>query len=188
MSQNFKNFTPNENKNSEWLRLEQGDNKIRLVTGYEPIAKHYNPATKKSVVCVGKDSGCELNHKERFQVKFLCWTIDRKDGQMKLAELPYSVITQIAKLRTSEDYGFELLPDYDLTIKREGEGLETEYSVIPARKSTPLTETELEELKSKKDPTDIVNSMKEKQIEKEEKVENSTEDLYPNYEGEVKGF
>ena len=180
--QSFKNFEKKENKNSGWIKFEKGDTKIRLMTGYEPIGKHFDQTTSKSNICVGQDNGCELNHKERFQVKYLAWAIDRKDQELKLVELPYSVVAQIKDLADNEEYKFELLPEYDLTIKRTGEKLETEYKVIPARQNTPVTPEEAEMLKDKKDPADIIQAMIEKSQKPQEvetKVEYAGEEIDP---------
>jgi hypothetical protein len=43
----------------------------------------------------------------------------------------------------SEQYRFDNLPPYDVTINKKGSGLETEYKVLPDRTDTPLTEKEM---------------------------------------------
>jgi len=146
-----------------WFRFQDGENKIRIVSGFEPLGKHFDAKTKKSTVCVGKDKGCVFHEGDtRTPVKYLTWIIDRADGEIKIAELPYTVIKALSELRVTDEYTFEGTPPYDITVKKKGEGLETEYAVMPARKNTELTNEEKEAIGNKKDISDIVEAMKEK--------------------------
>jgi hypothetical protein len=143
------------------MNLERGENKIRILSEFEDYGTHYD--NKKSVVCLGKDKCSYCQNGERAKVQYLGWVIDRKDGEIKLLRFGSSVSKQITELARSDEYGFDSVPDYDLTIKKTGEGLETEYVVIPARKSTVLTEDEkVRYLDKFKSPKDIIEKMKEK--------------------------
>ena len=136
------NYTKND-----WLKLTDGDNKIRLIS-YESAVRpsHYIPSLKKYFVCVGKDNGCtfevEAEVKKRDDdgnvvmqidgktpvtekkmvhrpgIKILMWVIDRKDNKVKIAEFPTSVAKAIKELKSTVDYGFEDIPPYDITVKR----------------------------------------------------------------------
>lgn len=171
---------------SEWLTLETGDNKIRIVSEYEPLAKHFSGKGQKPVTCIGEKNGClrcqdmkewEEAHKndEKKQpnphkptVKFLFWVIDRRDGKFKIAELGWSVIKAIGDLESNTEYAFNketCLPDYDLTIKKtvkDASPSGTEYSVIPARSNTPLTPEEVAALAELTPIKKIVDGIKSK--------------------------
>ena len=55
--------------------------------------------------------------------KFLCHVIDRKDGKIKLAELPYTIGTTIAGYQSDEDYKFDGFPmPYDIKVNAVGAG------------------------------------------------------------------
>lgn len=146
-----------------WMSLVEGDNKIRIVSEFEDYGNHFNNATKKSVICIGKENCelCKVGDKPR--VQFLGWVIDRKDNKVKLLRIGYQIFEQISNLAKSEDYAFGSVPEYDITIKRSGKGLETDYAVLASRKNSELTEEEkalvLEKIKPLKD---IIDTMKAK--------------------------
>ena len=147
----------------KWMNLQEGDNKIRIVSEFEDYGQHYNQATNKSVVCLGKEKCpiCRMGDKAR--VQYLGWVIDRSDGRIKLLRIGHQIFKQIGELSRNEEYYFDIVPDYDITIKRVGQGLETEYTVIPARQNTPLTEDEKKQIEEiVKDPKQIIEGMKTK--------------------------
>lgn len=133
-----------------WLTLEEGDNKVRIVSEYEVLGKHW--AMKKATVCVGKDAGCvfckpsnENEKGEKPNVKFLMHVIDRRDGELRIAEVGWTVVKAIADLQQDSEYGFEDLPPYDINIKKTVKGTQpsdTEYTVIAGRSNTELTAEE----------------------------------------------
>ncbi len=148
--------------NDSWLKLVDGDNRIRIISEFEDYGVHYLKDEKKSVICIGKDQ-CKLCKKNiEVRCQFLGWVIDRSDNQVKLFRTGYSVIKQISELAKSSEYGFEGIPPYDIIINKKGQGLETKYSVLPARQNTPLTESELQLITTLEDPKEIINNMKEK--------------------------
>lgn len=151
---------------SDWLNLKEGSNKIRIVSNFVDYGVHSvkEEGKYKSVVCVGKENGCPYcAEKLPVKIQFLGWVIDRKDGEVKLLKIGWTIAEKLRNLKESEDYGFEDLPDYDIDIIRTGEGLDTEYDVIPARKSTELTEEEKKKISETiKDPQEIIDKMKEK--------------------------
>jgi len=163
----FQDYPDSEDKygisGGDWMTLEAGDNKIRIVSEFMDYAEHYDNEKKRSFICLGKENCpyCQAGDKPR--VRYLGWVIDRKDSKIKLLRIGHSIFKQIGVLAKDEEYGFEDLPEYDMTIKKTGTGLDTEYSVVPARNNSPLTETEKTEIeKTIKDPNEIIESMKQK--------------------------
>lgn len=184
-------------RGSEWFNPPMGESKIRILSEeFAVLAKHYIPSLKRSFVCYGKDEGCphdstikdkntgETKVVHKPGVKYLWWVIDRKDGKVKIAELPYSVCQPIADLKNSDEYGFESAPNYDIIITKKKTGpaaTDVEYSVVPSRKDTPLTEEEKATFSEKPSLEEIVEKMKSKEKEKS-KSTNLTDALAPGNE------
>lgn len=123
------------------FKWKEGNNKIRILT---------MPLHTKS--------GKFQNH------KFICWIIDRVDGKIKLAFLPYLVFSPITDFEDNEDYRFDGYPmPYDITVKATKAGTkEVEYTIIPSPHRTALTAEENEELAKKKPIEEIKAKLKEK--------------------------
>jgi len=172
----------------DWLNLKEGSNKVRIVSHFVDYGIHtYKDVDGKykSAVCIGKENGCPYCAKGMpVRVQFLGWVIDRTDGKVKLLRIGWTIEEKIRNLQQSEDYGFTDLPDYDIDIIRTGEGLDTEYDVIPARKSTELTEEEKAMvLETIKEPQEIIDKMKEKVLAT---ITTPKEELPPLEEGNSK--
>lgn len=160
----------------EWMQLAQGDNKVRIVSDFKPYGSHYNPKTNKSTICLGKEDCpiCKAGNKPR--VQFLGWVIDRTDNQVKLLRFGYKVFGQIGKIASSEEYEFDTIPNFDITITKTGEGLETDYSTLASRKDTVITNEEQAMINEKVgDPQDVIDKMKAKVMGGEQEMEEKTE-------------
>lgn len=152
-------------KKGDFFKLEQGDNRVRVVSGYEVLAKHWANG-KMLGICIGKEKGCpwcnapvETDPKTgkpkdmRPNVRFLMWVIDRQDeNKMKLAEFGWSIVNSMRELSQDEEYGYDSeIPPYDMNIKKTVKNggknpSDTEYTVIAARTNTPLTDEEKGEI------------------------------------------
>lgn len=75
------------------------------------------------------------------RAKFSLNVIDRNDGKVKVLDKGLAVFRELKKYAQNPEYGD--LRQYDVTLTRKGDGLATEYSVIPARTNSPLTAEEL---------------------------------------------
>lgn len=138
------NFLPNEYEvpkaPSNYVKLEKGQNKFRVVSsaiiGYEYWTTENKPVRLKYMPDVAptdirKDS--KVKHFWAFVV------IDRKDNKIKVMELTQaSIMKQMKKIVDSEEWGDP--KGYDFTINREGDGLETEYTVQPSPHKELTTE------------------------------------------------
>ena len=104
----------------DYLKLKEGANRFRLMTECLPH---------------------EGNYKGNRSFKWLCLVLDRADGKVKPFFMPHTIYKQIAALQTSDEYSFDDVPmPYDLTINADGAGTkEVKYTLMPARKETPLT-------------------------------------------------
>ena len=160
-----------ERSGGDWFRPKEGTSRVRILTEFEPVLKHWDTRQGRSIVCVGKDKGCPYHEEgmSRGSVQYLMWIIDREDGELKIAALPYSVVKPVADWKEMEDYSYDKVPEYDIIINKTKTGSEArdvKYSVTPARKESPLTEEEQIALESATDIADIVIKMKDNQLEK----------------------
>ena len=145
----------------QWLKLVEGDNKVRIVSDVETYAVHF--VNKKPVLCT---EGCELcadkDNPNKPRVQCLLWVIDRLSGETKILQIPSSVYRKFDDLSNNSDYSFDGLPPYDITITKTGTGLETKYDVIASRQDTELTEDEQKEVKALEPITDVLERIKSK--------------------------
>ena len=159
----------------DWMTLQPGDNKIRLLTEFVKYGQHFDEVLNKGIACIGKDKGCVYCTMGKSPtVKYLGWVIDRKtqsdnikddtqNNEIKLLKVGHKIISQLGDYQTSEEYSFDSIPDYDIFIKKTGQSLDTTYTVLPSKKSSPLTQAEKEKAENKiKDVEEIVESMKSK--------------------------
>jgi hypothetical protein len=127
-----------------FYKYKEGDNRIRLMSECLPHTSDFQ----------GKKS-----------FKWLCYVLDRRDGKVKAHFMPHTVYKAIEALQVNPDYAFEEVPmPYDLTVHAKGAGTkEVEYSLIPARRETPLTEDEADDLHKQKPIKELQAAIKEKQ-------------------------
>lgn len=146
-----------------WMNLEEGDNKVRIVSEFEDFGTHWDNKKKKGFTCIGKDD-CEWCQRgDKPKVQFIGWVIDRKDNKVKLLRIGYKIFQQLGTFAKSDEYSFEGIPPYDVNIQRVGTGLNTVYTVLPARKNTELTkEEEAQVEEAVKSPKEIIENMKAK--------------------------
>jgi hypothetical protein len=128
----------------DYLKLREGDNKLRLMSECLPHAN-------------------EFQGQRNF--KWLCYVLDRKDGKVKPFFMAHTIYKQIVALQTNEEYAFDDVPmPYDLTINAIGAGTkEVKYTLMPARKNTPVTEAEKKQLAEQKPLKELQAKLKEKQ-------------------------
>ncbi len=136
----------------EYYKLQEGDNKIRLVSECLPHESEY---------------------KGKMTFKWLSQVIDRKDGKIKPFFMPITIYKQIEALQLSDDYAFEEVPmPYDITIRAIGAGTkEVKYSTIAARKNTPVTEEEYTAISEAPTVQELQDKIRESENKKEKPAE-----------------
>jgi len=113
-----------------YFKLNNGDNKIIVLTRPElgwlgwtdskPERFRYNNEPKQTF-----DRGEKAKHFWAFAV------FDTKDKKIKVCEITQkSIQNAIINLTNDSDWGNPILK-YGLNIKKEGEGMETNYAVVP---------------------------------------------------------
>lgn len=174
------------NNSGQWMKLKEGENRIKIVSDFEDYGIHYIPAEKKSYICIGRENGCPYCAKGLTPTaQFMGYVIDRADNRVKLLHVGWTIYKAISDLQASVDYGFDGLPPYDIIINKTGSGIDTQYTVMPSRKDTPLTEEEKEMVKryTKTSVKEILDKMKSKitpvKIDNNGEVEPAADDDLP---------
>lgn len=127
-----KDMTEPTTGNSQYMKFVAGKNKFRVMTdavvGYVVWEDKTPTRTKEPT---GKKDEKEF---------WAFAVVDRADSTIKLLEVTQKTIMKgIYDLVMDEDWGDP--SKYDITVNREGEGMETRYSVLPGVKSD-ITELE----------------------------------------------
>lgn len=155
------------------FKFEEGDNRVRILSPGKALATH-RLGGSKFITCYGKDEGCPYHgagapvdkegNEQKPSVKFLMWVIDRKDGKVKLAFMPYTIVKLLAALQGNPDYSFDELPmPYDVTVNAQKAGTkEVTYAVLPSPKPVALTPQEDEEFAKKRPIEDVIERMQNK--------------------------
>jgi hypothetical protein len=141
-----------EERGNDYFNVEEGDNKIVLLTHAAPLAQKWT-GTKYEIAQEGDTN---------VSIKGVCWVL--QDGVIKSAKLPYTVIKQIRALQNDEDWAFTDFPmNRGINIRAKNAGTkEVEYSVIPSPKEFTVPAEILSELAKKPTPESIIEKMKEK--------------------------
>jgi hypothetical protein len=188
MSGNFKDFEKEAkehgvSKGNEWFKPGDGESRIRILSEYEIVGKHWDPSYKngpgkkagRSFLCVGKERGCPYHTDEtpddikKIKVSYFMYVIDKSVNTLKIAELSYTVAKRVSEFRQMEGYEFDEFPmPYDIIITKSVVNGKTSYDTIAARTNTPVDPEILEELSLKKSIADIVEKMKENAAPKQE--------------------
>jgi hypothetical protein len=196
MSGNFKDFQKEAKEHgvssgNEWFKPGDGESRIRILSEYEIVGKHWDPTFKngpgkkagRSFLCVGKERGCPYHTDKtpedvkKVKVSYFMYVSDKsasiiKDkpaGILKIAELPYTVAKRVSELGDMEDYEFDGFPmPYDIIITKSVVNGKTTYDTIAARSNTPVDAEILEELSLKKPIADIIEKMKENAAPKQD--------------------
>lgn len=171
---------------SDYLRIkEEGIYPVRIVSEYEVIQKFGYSGGRRWVMNLGKDSGVyypgvtdEKDDDVRNNTEFIMHVIVRGEGddpdEIKLLFANWTTVSGIRDLAKDPEYAFDEetgLPPYDIKIKKEINGPATnpsshEYSVLPARENTPLTGDEKEDIAQLTPIKEVVEKMKERELEK----------------------
>jgi hypothetical protein len=143
---------------SNFLSLQDGENRIRIVSMPQDFWIHFDNETKKSFKCQGRKT-CQLCKSDNERLKkashkfmFAAFSRDEqkqlsaecKDTKavVKLLEVGGTVYDAIQAISANEDYSFDTIPPCDFIITKRGKGMETSYSVFPCPPK-PISENDL---------------------------------------------
>src|SRR3990167_6079195 len=158
-SEQIKEATKGE---SIFMELKEGKNTLRIVSKFYGVKEHqikvadqyrfvacprvmeeWRAAEEDSVV--DTDIRCPIcegtnQDAKKIGAKFLALVLSKKDGKVGVLKKGKTVFTPIFEMR---DEGVDLAKR-DIVIKRTGEGLATEHTVIASANDSELTELEQE--------------------------------------------
>ena len=133
------------NNKDTWLRLEQGNNVIRLVTPafqyivHKGIKAEGDKGFGQKVSCSIKHGSCALCEMDnKAGLRWLIGVIDRKTSSYRILDMSYQVFSQIKKLaQEAEVWGDPT--KYDLNIIVDPNGGPTGYYSVQPRPHKPLS-------------------------------------------------
>jgi hypothetical protein len=119
-----------------YMKFKLGANKIRILSspimGWEYWTESKRPVRAKdrrTVIPADADISGKNGWNPKHFWAFVVWNFDSK--QVEILEITQTTIqTAMEELIHSDDWGDPL--GYSITVNRKGEGLETEYSVVPS--------------------------------------------------------
>jgi len=157
---------------SNYFKFEdKGVYRIRILNQPKVTATHFFGKGNPSIVCVGIEEGCEY-HKEsdkKPSIKLATYVIDRKDGKIKMAELPLSISYSLNDLQEDADFAFSDFPmpyDVKITYDPDNDDPKAKYRLVASPKQEEVTiaeEKELAEKMKKQTPEQYVEAKKTKQ-------------------------
>lgn len=159
---------------SDRFEFEKGPNKIRILNFPAILATHFiGGKGGTAVICTGIDEGCKYHGEgeKNPSLKLVTYVIDRRDGKVKLAELPLSIRYALKDLQSDEDYAFDDFPmpyDVKITSDPDNDDPKAKYRLVGSPNRVVLTTEEekaLEESMSKMTPEQYVEKRKSKSKE-----------------------
>lgn len=175
-------------ENSNFFKFQSKETaKFRVLIEPKLIAQHFMGTGKgnKPHTCYGEDKGCpfhgdnapkdEKGREKSPSIKFITYILDRADGKIKVADLPYTIIKKIDSWEKDEDFTFKGYPmPYDIKVLYDKDKSPTEmYDVNAAPKREEVSDEVLGELAGKMakfSPAQMVENKKKAQIEEDQKA------------------
>lgn len=125
-------------KPSEFLRLRQGDNIIRILSDGFIVKKHEFRTNGKFVSAECQGQGCTMCASGNdYKNKFGWIVLDREMREVKYMQVGITVGDAIAKIGRNQD-----LTKIDVIITRKGTGKSTSYQVSAKQDSKELVDSE----------------------------------------------
>ena len=145
-----------------FLKTEVGDNRIRLVT--KPLELKYWEEGKGSdykthLLQEGEDP--PEGKEEKTKYAYLVINREAEPQKVQIYEMPITVFKEVLIYATDKEYGDPT--KYDITIKKEGSGLQTKYKVVASPKKTDLTDKEVKMVAEAKQLEDVYAEKKEEE-------------------------
>lgn len=133
---------------SDFMQLEQGDNKGRILSNPQQFAVHWvvdETGKKRKVNCA--TTGCPVclrgQDGDKAQPRWLIKFYNRKENKVQLLEITSQVVNGVKDLVEDPEWG--PVTDYDVNVKRGTPGSQPLYKVVPGRRA-PLTTEEKQAL------------------------------------------
>jgi len=140
---------------NDWFKFKEGKNVIRILVEPAPMFEDF-----KMGICY-HDCGFQGSP------KFLAHIWDRTDGKIKLMKIPNIINEAIIGFESSERFSFKGFPmPYNLEVVAKNAGTkEVVYTVLPGGEDELPTNI-ADEVRNKKSPADIIDKLKQKNLDK----------------------
>jgi hypothetical protein len=142
-------FQGSAKKNSKdlWLRLEKGENYMRIITQpYQYITHKYKKEGDTNPKSFGQKINCSMANGscplcalgDKAKPRWLLGVISRKDNTFKILDISYAVFLQIKKLVKNVKY-YGDPTKYDINIEVDPNGGATGYYTVQPLPKEPLS-------------------------------------------------
>ncbi len=184
LNEQLKQQTKEFNK-SNFFKFKEGESKIRILSEGAVLAQHFFEVGGKfsAAVCYGEMKGCPHHNDtdKKPSIKYSCYILDRSDNQIKLADLPYSIIKSVGDLQQDADWAFDTFPmPYDIKVIFYKKDPETGkdmapanmYKLIASPNKVAIEQEHVEKLRSlleTANPADLVEKKKSAQLNEDQK-------------------
>lgn len=125
------------NSKDLFLRLDEGENEIRLLTNPFQYSVHKikkDPANPKDfgqkVPCSALHGSCPACANDKAKLRWLYGVISRKTGTYKILDVSFAVFSQVRKLARNPKWGDPTKYDLNIVVDKNG-GATGYYSVQP---------------------------------------------------------
>lgn len=129
-------------KGTNFLKLDTEETILRVGSGPSKIEVHFEDShagVRKKAICPG--AGCPLCRNGSVPyTRFTLKVINREDGQAYLFECGLMIAKDIKNYALSPKYGDPT--QYDIKIKKTGEGKQTKYKVYASSNKSDITASE----------------------------------------------
>jgi hypothetical protein len=154
---------------SNYLKLQKGENRVRIVsapvaswTSFNRNAGEGEKKVTRFLTAEGASAFNAVSDKDsQAKKRYAMWVLDRATDEILLAEFGSSIMKAVKALAMDSEYGFDNLPPYDIKITKTGDGLDTEYSVLPS----PVKELTEDEKKRVEAQKNLIDFLKETAID-----------------------
>ena len=149
--------------NYDFYKVENGTQKIRILSSMKPYFTSFNKATNSYFESYNYFTGASN--------RYLTYVLDYKDNKIKIFKMPKTLAAKIKVLGADEEYKFSSFPmPYDIKITATNAGTtEVEYEVVGAKVNTEIDSKILEEYSKKKKVHEVLDAMIKKSEKKTEK-------------------
>lgn len=121
-----------------YFKFKQGENRFRILSSAIVGFQHWttdNKPVRTAEALTERPANAKVDENGNFQKHFWAFVVYNYDaGKPQIMEITQKTIQQgIGALSDNSKWGD--VKGYDIVVSRSGEGLETEYSVLPEPKS-----------------------------------------------------
>lgn len=161
---------------SNFYQIEEGNGNVcRVLTPAKSFISYFQGKGNRPAIAYGYDEGDPRKVGDgegefKPSARYACYVIDKNDGEVRLAEFPYSVQKAIGALQENPDYAFDSVPmPYDIRITYTKEEIPAnKYSVAATPNKDEITteqSTALAEKMKKYSPEAYVQGKKDAQMQ-----------------------